>query len=49
VFKKDRRNSHQITMAELMKGHYFTAVTLNRTQGWMAVDCAFNYYVVSNI
>jgi hypothetical protein len=35
-------------MAELMKGHYFTAATLNRTHRWMTADCVFNYYVVFN-
>jgi hypothetical protein len=46
--RKEATADNQITMAELTKGHYFTAVTLNRTHCWMAVDSVFNYYVVFN-
>jgi hypothetical protein len=35
-------------MAELIKGHYFTAATLSRMQRWMAADSVCNYYVVFN-
>jgi hypothetical protein len=46
--RKEATADHQITMAELMNGHYFTAATLIRTHRWMAVDCVFKYYVVFN-
>jgi hypothetical protein len=39
---------NQITIAELMKGHYFTAATLSRTNHWLAADGVSNYYIVFN-